>query len=359
MRFAFTEDQDLFRDTVRDLLDKSFPAEALRRTWPAEDGTPGDSTDVDAVWGQLAEMGVLALTTPEDLGGMGMTQLDLVQLLVELGRVGYPGPVVDTVAVAVPLIARFAPGDVAAEWLPLLASGEARTVVALAESSGVGSPNASSGDGLTLVAGAADADLVILERGGRVVAIPTTALTIEAQPSVDGARHLAAVTGGESAEIVIAEGSAAAEAIAFARDLGALGTAALLVGLAQQMLDLTVDYAKEREQFGVPIGSFQAMKHHLANALLPLEFAKPVVFNAAYSVAHDLPTASRDVSMAKVYASDAAATVARVALQCHGAIAYTVEYDLHFWMKRTWALVAAWGDAAQHRERVAQTLLDA
>jgi alkylation response protein AidB-like acyl-CoA dehydrogenase len=130
----------------------------------------------------------------------------------------------------------------------------------------------------------------------------------------------------------------------------------MLVGLGQAMLDLTVGYVSERQQFGQPIGSFQAVKHHLADAALALEFARPVVWRAAWSIAHDAPTRARDVSMAKAMASDAAELVGRKALQCHGAIGYTVEADLHLYLKRTWALARTWGDTAHHTDRVAAAL---
>jgi len=338
MRFSFTEDQLLFRDTVRDLLQKAFPPEALRRYWD------GDHADADAVWALLSEMGVVGLTVPEANDGMGMSQLDLVLLLQEAGQAGYPGLLAETTAVAAPLLAEFDPESLREEWLPRIAAGTAKVAVGL--------------DGASYVVGAELADLVIFVRDGRVVAVPGPSLTFEPQPSVDGARHLAVVSGGEADEVVVASGEDAIDVVMRALDLGALATAAQLLGVAQAMLDVTVAYTKEREQFGVVIGSFQAIKHHLADALLQLEFAKPVVYNAAYSVSQGRPTASRDVSMAKVFASDAAAAVAATALQCHGAIAYTVEYDLHFWMKRSWALVAAWGSAAHHREQVAKTLLD-
>jgi alkylation response protein AidB-like acyl-CoA dehydrogenase len=130
----------------------------------------------------------------------------------------------------------------------------------------------------------------------------------------------------------------------------ALGAAAQLVGLGQRMLDLTVEYVKQREQFGVPIGSFQAVKHHLADALKELAFSRPAVWRAAATMD------PRDISMAKAMASDAASFVARQALQCHGAIGYTVEYDLHRYLKQTWTLARAHGDAAWHRERIARTL---
>jgi alkylation response protein AidB-like acyl-CoA dehydrogenase len=141
-------------------------------------------------------------------------------------------------------------------------------------------------------------------------------------------------------------------------DRAALGVAAQLVGLADHMLTTTVDYAKERKQFGVPIGSFQAVKHHLADVALALEFARPLVYRAAWSIAHDDDDRSMHVDMAKARASEAASLAGRVALQVHGAIGYTTEYDLHLWMKRAWALAASWGDSSWHNTRVGRAILD-
>ena len=337
MRFAFTDDQLLFRDTVRDLLAKECQPEQVRYAWVNATGRLPD------VWAGLAEMGVVGLTVPEEHGGLGLGQLDLVLLLEETGRVALPEPIVETTGVAAPLLADRAPGDVQAEWLPRIASGDA--VVAMGA---IGTP---------FVLDAAAADLLVLERDDRLFALPTGAATLTPQPSVDGSRRLCSVDWSRSDEIVLAEGPEGWHAVTAAFDRGALGTAAQLVGLADRMLEMTVDYVKQRQQFGVPIGSFQAVKHHLADALLRLEFAKPVVHNAAWSTDHDLPTRSRDASMAKCFATEAATTVARTALQCHGAIGYTVEYDLHLWMKRVWALAASWGDAAYHRNRVGVAVL--
>jgi alkylation response protein AidB-like acyl-CoA dehydrogenase len=141
-----------------------------------------------------------------------------------------------------------------------------------------------------------------------------------------------------------------------AADRGALAAAAQCVGIAQHLIDVTVEYVGQREQFGKVVGSYQAVKHHLANALIAVEFARPLVYVAAYAIANSTPHRAREVSMAKAVASDAVDLAARIALQCHGAIGYTFEYDLHLWMKRGWALSAAYGDAAHHRARVATEL---
>ena len=130
----------------------------------------------------------------------------------------------------------------------------------------------------------------------------------------------------------------------------ALAAAAQLLGLGHRMLVLTVEYVKERRQFGVPVGSFQAVKHQLADCLKELAFARPAVWRAAYTL-HPI-----QVSMAKAMASDAALFTARRALQCHGAIGYTVEYELQRYLKQTWVLARAFGDAAHHRERIAEEL---
>ena len=135
-----------------------------------------------------------------------------------------------------------------------------------------------------------------------------------------------------------------------------MATAAELVGAGRQLVEVAVDYAKTRHQFGKPIGSFQAVKHHLADAHIALEMAAPAVYRAAYSLAHRDPERSLHASMAKALASEAALLAARKALQCHGAIGYAFENDLHLWMKRVWALASAWGDANEHRARVWQSI---
>ncbi len=349
MRFAFSDDQLLFRDTVRDLLAKECQPEQVRFAWVDDDGR------LVEVWEALAEMGVLGVQVPEAHGGLGLDEIDLVLLLEETGRVALPDPIVETAAVAAPLLAeavgRGRPaeptttvgGASLADWLARVAGGQAVVAVALDDS--------------PLVSHGADADLLLARRADRLVAVPGGLVEGVAQASVDGARTLAAVSWSPADEVVLAEPGVAQALIERALDRAALGTAAQLLGLGQRLLDLTVGYVKERTQFGVPIGSFQAVKHHLADALLALEFARPVVYGAAWSLATDQADASRCASHAKAAASDAARRVGRHALQCHGAIGYTVEYDLHLYLKRVWALSEAFGNAAVHRAKVAESLL--
>lgn len=326
MRFAFTDDQVAFRDTVRDFLAAECPASFVR----AEATSRGDGWR--GLWSKLAEMGVVGLTAPEARGGLGLGPLDLVLILEETGRAAMPGPIVETTAVALPLL-----GD--DERAERIACGDETVAVAL--------------DGGEDVAFGADADwLVAADREG-LWFVARDGVQAEEVESVDGLRRLADVEW-ERASV---ERFGGPPGIASARDHAAAATAAQLCGVAARLIELAVEYAKERHQFGVPIGSFQAVKHHCADALLRLEYARPVVYRAAYSLQHGDPERSVHASMAKAYASDAARLAARVALQVHGAIGYTAEHDLQLWMKRAWSLSVAWGDAAAHRAAVADAVL--
>jgi alkylation response protein AidB-like acyl-CoA dehydrogenase len=323
MRFGLTDDQVAFRDAVRDLLAKECTPAVVRAAWEAPPG------QLDrGVWNSLDAMGVLTMLVPEEHDGLGLDETWLVPILEEAGRVALPHPLVETAMVAAPLS---------------VGSGAIGMV-----SSTLGGPH---------VPCAADADGVLLQLDRALGIVPPGRLSLTPVDTVDAGRRAASValpSEGSFHHVVSDDGAS----LELALDRGALGTASFLVGLGQAMLDMTVGYVKERQQFGVPVGSFQAVKHHLADAALALEFARPAVARAAWSTAHAAPTRGRDVSMAKAMASDAAELVGRKALQCHGAIGYTVEADLHLFLKRTWALARTWGDSAQHTDRVAAALGD-
>lgn len=329
----------MVRDTVRDLFQKHCPPAAVRAAWSDPSGR------VPGLWPSLAELGITGLTVPEEHGGLNLGELDLVLVLEEAGRAAAPEPLVETIAVGAPLLREVGTPALREAWLGRVASGEAVLAVGL--------------EGAAQVAFAGEADLLLFQRGDELHALPRGEVGLTAQPSVDGARRLFSVTWTPGYRTRFAAGPEAMRAAALAFDRGALASAAELCGLGRRMLDLTVEYAKVRHQFGKPIGSFQAVKHHLANALVKLELARPLVYRAACSLAGLDADRSLHVSMAKSHASDAALVVARAALQCHGAIGYTVEYDLHLWMKRAWALAAAWGSAGWHRERLGAAILDA
>jgi alkylation response protein AidB-like acyl-CoA dehydrogenase len=321
VRFAWSDDQVAFRDAVADLLSGQCPPGVVRAAWEAAPGALDRGP-----WEALVEMGVRDVLVPEARGGLGLDERSLVPILVETGRAALPHPVVDTAMVAAPL-------------------GVEASLVA----TDLGGP---------LVPCAADADALLLRDGGRLVVVPQAAVELVPAETVDRARRAARAGSWSGSDATVVTDDPAAIDLAF--DRGALGAAAQLVGLARAMLDLTVAYVAERHQFGVPVGSFQAVKHHLADALLAIEFAEPAVARASHTLAAgdpaDVATRERDVSMAKTLATEAAEATGRAALQCHGAIGYTVEHDLHLFLKRAWALARAWGDRSWHADRVAAAL---
>lgn len=318
MRFTFTGEQRAFQRSVRDFLAKECPPEHVRAM------TTDPTGRSPKLWMGLAELGVVGLTVPEEFGGLGGDEIDLVLPLEEAGRAALPEPLMETAAVAVPML-RALGGPLAAEWLPRIAGGDAIVTV--------------GGIAAAPLVDAHVADLV-LTPGGPVV---PGDLSLTPVPSIDATRRVFAFEHEQPAEDAF--------------DRGASGTAAMLCGIADRVIELAAAYAKERHQFGKPIGSFQAVKHLLADALLGLEFARPVVYRAAWSIATGATDRARDVSAAKAAASDAAIDACRAALQTFGAIGYTHEHDLHLWLNKGTALAHAWGTAAFHRERVARILL--
>jgi len=321
VRFAFTDDQLAFRDAVRDLLAKECPATVVRESWDAEGR-------VGSAWSALGEMGVLGALASEDAGGLGLGLLDLVSLLEETGYAALPEPIVEHAAVGVPLL--HDPGLVLDGTETITAPFHHDAVMPYSDR----------------------ADHFLVFDGEIVHVAPRASVALEPCESVDGARHLARLTLTGDAPTGVT-----GDDVRAAFDRGALGTAAQLLGLARRMIEMTVEYATERKQFGVPIGSFQAVKHHLADARLALEFARPLAYRAAWSLDEGNPDAPVHVSMAKATASDAAMLAGRKALQCHGAIGYSFEFDLHLFLKRAWVLAAAWGDADWHRDRVGRAIL--
>ena len=335
MRFAFTEEQQLFQKSVRECLARTCTASDLRDAWnPEKTGRSSDRLRA------LSELGVMSALVPEAHGGLSMKMLDVMLPLEECGRAALPEPIVESAIVAAPLLTALG-GALAERWLPAIARGDAIVTVGLSDA--------------PFVVDAHLAELLLLQRGDAIHAFPKGEFAFTREASVDGARRLFRVSVEATKSTCVAEGDHARALGAAAFDRGALATAAMLIGLSRRMLDMTVDYVKVRKQFGAPIGSFQAVKHHLADALLAVELAAPLVSHAAY-VEADTSMHPMHVSMAKARASDAAHVVSRAALQCHGAIGYSFEHDLHLFMKRAWALSASYGDSAFHRARVGRAL---
>ena len=334
MDFNFTEDQLLFRDSARDFLRTEITPDRVRALW--------DSGHDEALWSQLAELGLVGITVPEECGGLGMSELDFVLLAEECGYVALPAPLVHSALVAVPTLTAIG-GELAANWLPRIAAGEALVVVGVSD----------DGAGQTLVEEADRAQLLLLERDGALHAIEPETAGLQRNESVDGSRRLFAVTVEVDSVPV-----AGADVLHAALDRGALGCAAQALGLAQRMLDMAVDYTGERKQFGKPVGSFQAVKHHLANVAVRLEYARAPAYRAAWSLTAGHPDTSLHISHAKLAACEAAALAAKNCIQAHGAMGYTWEVDLHLYMKKAWALAGAWGDTGFHKQRLSKALFE-
>jgi alkylation response protein AidB-like acyl-CoA dehydrogenase len=331
MEFAVADEAAALRDAVDELLTARATTALIRSAW----GT-GPHADVRAVWRGLADVGVTGALVPEAAGGLGLDENALVPVLERLGYSGLPGPVVETVAVAAPLLA--AAGHPA---LPDVVSGAALITAHLG----------ASATAAQLVPYLQMADYVLLRGDDDALRLYARG-DLDAEPvrAVDGSRQLARLRATPAGGTVVAAGADAAWQRAV------LGTAATLVGLAARMLSMTVEYVGSRRQFGVPVGSFQAVKHRLADAYVAVEFARPAVLAAGWAQAVAAADAGEQTSVAKVLASDAATAVAAAALQCHGAIGYTTEYDLHLFAKRAWALASSWGSASWHRRRLAAIL---
>jgi alkylation response protein AidB-like acyl-CoA dehydrogenase len=325
MNFALSAEQLQFAASLHDLL-AAAGVPAVSRSWVGGDRKPGL-----AVWRSLAEAGVTALLVGPEHGGLGAGPVDLVVACEEIGHHAVPGPAAESLA-AVPWLLAGCGGEA---WLAALANGE--LIATLAAPPWL--PFAADTDvtGLTLLAGTDSLAMGVTGRTHR---------------SVDGVRTLAEVTAGAP----IASGPQVAAALATALDLGALACAAQLLGAGRALLELTAGHARQRIQFGQPVGSFQAVKHHLADVAIGLEFARPLLFGAAVSLGAGSADAPRDVSAAKVACADAADLAARIALQVHGAIGYTAEHDVGRYLTRIRALAPAWGSQSEHRARVLAAL---
>jgi len=339
MDFTFTEDQLMFREAISRFLMTEAAPETLREIWETDEGRSPELRN------QMAMQGLTALSVPEDNGGLGMGDIAWSLMTQELGYYGIPDSLADTAYVGAGL---FSALDDAVEgkgdYLTKICDGELRLAIGHESSQ--------------LVADAHLAEVLIMQHGDEVHLVPRDQINEVANPSIDSSRRLSKVTWQAKPETCIASGEAGGKIWNETLNRGALSVAGQLLGLAQRMLDLTVDYSVQRKQFGKAIGSFQAVKHHLADVAGKIEIAKPVLYRAACSLENNHPLSDIHVSQARNFCSEAAALAARHGIQVHGAMGYTWEVDLQMFMKRSWALNNTWGDSIFHQARVQNYVLN-
>lgn len=334
MDFDFSPEQRALRDAAREVFEAESSPSRLRDLWNGADRD-------QRVWKTMAEVGLLGVTIPEAFGGIGGDLTDLVLVLEEAGRAALPEPLLEAAAIVAPAILEAGTREQQESWLPRIASGEALATVQLG-----GAPYALD---------AGRADVVLLEVDGALHLVPRERLVASPVPSIDRGRAIFEVRAETGPDTALRAG---ADAVARASNRGAAGVAATLNGVCLRLLELSVEHAKSRHQFGKPIGSFQAVKHMLAAMHVALEQARPAAWHAAYAIAREAPDAGTAASVAKAIAAEAHDTINRAALQIHGGIGFTWEHDLHLWLNRGLALAPLFGTAAGHRARLAASLLE-
>jgi alkylation response protein AidB-like acyl-CoA dehydrogenase len=375
MDIGFTEEQELLRETARKFLESECDSRFVR----ARMAEPAAITD--AFWHKLAEQGWLGIVYLEEDGGSGLGVVDLVVLMEEMGRRIMPGPFLSTVLLGGATIAEAGASAQRREWLPRIAAGEVKAALAWTEpalrwdAAGVALPARETARGFTLsgtklfVGDAHLADILVvaartrdgstMEDGVSLFLAPrdTPGLSISVMPTIDETRKYCEVRLDNVALPASALLGEKHEGWAPLSRVVARATVALcaeMCGGAQQVLDLTVDYAKLRVAFGKPIGSYQGVKHQAADMLVAIENAKSLAYYAAWAVDQATGEAPLAVAMAKAAASDMARKVAGTGIQLHGGIGMTWEHDLQLYFKRAKASEVAFGDATWHRERVAR-----
>ncbi len=376
MDFDFTQEQVMLRDLTREFMTRESTPRGVRAMW---DDARGYN---ESTWQQMADMGLQGLTIDSQYGGQGLGMIELALVLDEMGRAAYTGPYFATVVLAASAIAASGQETQMARYLPDIATGRTRASLALIENalswepSGVGLKASRSGDGWTLsgtkrfVPWAHVADLVLVVArtsdsatdGTTVFAVPSDAAGVSQTPNVEMDRtnptstvNLRDVRVGSDA--VIGEVDHGWAIMGPVLERAALAAAAEMLGASRRCMDMSVEYAKVRQQFGQPIGMFQAIKHACAEMLLEVENSHGATYYAAWAQDARSSDAALAASAAKAYVGDASRKVCGSSIQVHGGIGFTWEYDLHIYFKRAKHFEPLYGDADFHRERALQLTL--
>jgi alkylation response protein AidB-like acyl-CoA dehydrogenase len=377
MDFGFSEDQELLRQSAKDFLAKECPMTLVRKMMDDESGHSPE------LWKKMAELGWQGLILPEEYGGAGLNFVDLVVVLEEMGRAVLPGPFLSTAVYAAVTLLDAGSDDQKKKYLPRIATGDLIATVAVLEPSGrwdadgIATTATADGGGYRLdgtklfVPDGHIAELIIVaarkpgssgKDGVSLFSVDAGAAGVKRTPlkTMDQTRKLAEVvlTGVKvGKDALLGNEGEGWKTIERLSDRGKVALCAEACGGAQQVLDMSVAYAKVREQFGKPIGSFQAIQHKCANMMVQVESSKSATYYAAWAVANDVPEAPLAAAMAKAYCSDAYRVVAGEGIQIHGGIGFTWEHDMHIFFKRAKSSEVTFGDATWNREIVATHIL--
>ena len=358
MQFGLSESQEFLKDSARKFFAGECPSSEVRRLMETD-------TAYDAgLWAKLTDQGYTGIIFPEEYSGVGLGKVELMLLMEEAGRALLPGPFFSTVVLAGSVLDAVGSSAHKKKYLAPICRGEARATVAILEDSASWNPRhvqltAANGK-LTgeklFVSDAAVADfiLVVARNGVFIVDAKAPGLKISPMSAMDLTRKLYVVEFNDTPAEEL--GSVANLPRAF--DVASAALAAELVGGMQRTLDITVEYAKTRKQFGKPIGMFQAVQHQCADMYLETESSRSAVNYAGWALEENAPDAPVAVSIAKMYASDAGRTVGNRGIQIHGGMGFTWENDLHLYYRRAKASENAFGDATFHRERIASLIID-
>ena len=358
MEFGLSESQEILKDSARKFFAGECPLEEVRRLM--ETATAYD----EKLWAKLTEQGYTGIIFPEEFGGVGLGQVELILLMEEAGRALLPGPFFSTVPLAGAVIQAIASPELKKKYLEPICEGKARATVAILEAGAnwnlADLKISLTGSRITgeklFVTDAAVATfiLVVAKDGIYAVDAQASGMTITPMAGMDMTRKIYALKFKDTP----AEKVGTTANLSKALDVATAALVGEMVGGMQHTLDITVEYAKMRKQFGKPIGMFQAVQHHCADMYLETESSRSAAYYAAWTLEENTPYASTAVSIAKAYASDAARTVGNRGIQVHGGMGFTWENDVHLFYRRAKASETAFGDSIFHRERIARQVID-
>ncbi|MEV0703326.1 acyl-CoA dehydrogenase family protein [Saccharopolyspora sp. NPDC050389] len=350
MTFDFTDEQRALRQAVRELLDDHGSEPAVRATAASATGVDPD------LWKLLAgQLGLAGLVVPERYGGAGAGPVELAIVLEEMGKKLFCGPYLSSSVLAATLLTELS----CAEFLPDLASGQRTATVVFAQRS-IAAGERLSGEQRFVLDGATADLLLVVTDGPRVFAVDPAADGVSIQPmsTLDGTRRLAAIALDDVPARLVGDPDITAAAVAWTLRTGEIMLAAEQAGGARAVLDMAVEYARTRFQFGRAIGSFQAIKHMCADLLVEVESAYSTAYAAAWALAERSPEATALAAMAQAFCSDAFLRVAADNIQIHGGIGFTWEHPAHLYLRRARSSAQLLGDAETHRERYLSAIAD-